>query len=276
MSPSGGRQREGVTAVAVVGKTLKRSCAAAAVTASMLGLAACGSAGAGGSKLPVLQAKPQAPLVSFESLQAAPALAPGVIQVVRLKHNMPGYASPGGRLVTQVLGAYYGMPEILPVIASEPGWLEVRIFPRPNGSTAWIRDEDVVSSTTPYSIVLNLKTTHLLLYKDDRLIMSAPAGVGSPDDPTPTGHYYVTYFTSPPNNYDDYGPFIMSTSAHSDAIADWDGTGDAVIGIHGPIFDESEIGTTGAYISHGCIRLLIPDLLKLAAVPLGSPIDIID
>ena len=55
-------------------------------------------------------------------------------------------------------------------------------------------------------------------------------------------------------------------------------TGDAVIGIHGPItsYDDSLIGTTGAAISHGCIRLHEADLAQLSIIPPGTPIDIID
>ncbi len=59
----------------------------------------------------------------------------------------------------------------------------------------------------------------------------------------------------PPEPNPGYGPFIIVTSDHSQAISDWEGSGDAVIGIHGPLGEDSEIGTTGARISHGCIRL---------------------
>ena len=64
---------------------------------------------------------------------------------------------------------------------------------------------------------------------------------------------------------------------HSEAITDWEGMGDAIIGIHGPIdsYDDSLIGTTGAAISHGCIRLHDADLAQLAAVAAGSPFDVV-
>jgi lipoprotein-anchoring transpeptidase ErfK/SrfK len=53
------------------------------------------------------------------------------------------------------------------------------------------------------------------------------------------------------------------------------GSGDAVIGIHGPLGDDSEIGTTGARVSHGCIRLHDRALMRLSKVPAGTPIDIV-
>ena len=63
--------------------------------------------------------------------------------------------------------------------------------------------------------------------------------------------------------------------AHSDTISDWDDSGDAVIGIHGPLGNDEEIGTADARISHGCIRLRERDLLRMLDVPPGSPIDIL-
>ena len=55
---------------------------------------------------------------------------------------------------------------------------------------------------------------------------------------------------------------------------DWEGTEDAIIGIHGPLGEDSQIGTTGARISHGCIRLHVKALQQLAKVPAGTPVDI--
>jgi lipoprotein-anchoring transpeptidase ErfK/SrfK len=128
---------------------------------------------------------------------------------------------------------------------------------------------------TPYRIVINLATTHLTLYKDNRMVFSAPVGAGTRADPTPTGQYFVAFLEAPPKSDPGYGAFIMVISAHSDAISNWQGSDDAVIGIHGPLGGDKEIGTTGARISHGCIRLHENDLLKLRDVPPGSPVDIV-
>jgi lipoprotein-anchoring transpeptidase ErfK/SrfK len=120
------------------------------------------------------------------------------------------------------------------VVAQQPGWLEVRRLHQP--------------------------------------ILSAPAGLGTGEDPTPTGQYFVTFLEASPSP--GYGPFIIVTSAYSTSIANWEGSGDAVIGTHGPLGADSVIGTTGAYLSHGCIRIPIPDLVSLHDVPAGSPISI--
>ena len=65
------------------------------------------------------------------------------------------------------------------------------------------------------------------------------------------------------------------TSAHSNFITDWEASGDAEIGIHGPLGMDAAIGTTGVRISHGCVRLHLSDLAQLRVVPLGTPVTII-
>ena len=195
--------------------------------------------------------------------------------VATLKGDAPRYTSPGGEQDGTVAGSWYGYTSILPVIAQKDGYLQVRLQQRPNQSTAWIPASYATLSTTPYRIVINLSQTKLTLYKAGKVVFSAPPGVGATDDPTPTGHYFVTMMDhDPPSG--GYGPFVVATSAHSETIADWEGSGDALIGIHGPTGEDYLIGSAGGHISHGCIRLHIPDLVKLADVLPGSPIDVVN
>lgn len=167
---------------------------------------------------------------------------------------------------------WWDRPSVLPVIATRPGWVRVRIAQRPNGSTTWLPAGDVRLSATPYRIVIDLAAKRLKLYEYGRLKLSAPAGVGVVTDPTPPGEYFAAFDELPPSP--GYGRFIMVTSAHSPHITDWEGSGDGIIGIHGPLGEDRAIGTTGARISHGCIRLHDNALDKLAEVPPGTPIDI--
>ena len=169
-------------------------------------------------------------------------------------------------------GGWYGSLSSLPVIAQRPGWFRVRLVTRPNGSTGWVRAADVTITDTPYRIVVNLAAEHLRLYRLGKQIMDAPAGVGTRQDPTPAGQYFVAMLAESPSA--GYGPFILVTSAHSEAISDWEDSGDAVIGIHGPLGEGGLIGTSGAALSHGCIRLQLPDLARLRPVPVGTPITI--
>ena len=209
---------------------------------------------------------------------ASAAAAPAAGTLVATTHgSIPGYASPEAAAPSiTVPGNWYGYPSILPVITTEPGWLYVRLAQRPNGSTIWVRQSDVTLSSTPYYLVVDLTTMHLLVFDDGTQIFDFPAGIGAPDDPTPTGHYFMPMQYPSPGP--GYGPFVLVTSDHSDTITDWENSGDAVIGIHGPItsYDDSLIGTTGAAISHGCIRLHDADLAQLSMIPPGTPIDVVN
>ncbi|MGO8861977.1 MAG: L,D-transpeptidase [Acidimicrobiales bacterium] len=212
---------------------------------------------------------------------AAPAAAPAafdvnVTTVVATTHGaVPGSPEPGAPQNTLIPATWYGYPSILPVIGTAPGWVEVRLAQRPNGSTTWVPLSDVSLSVTPYQLVLDLATEHLMVYENGNQVLDFPAGVGAPDDPTVTGDYFVTMRVPAPDP--GYGPFVLVTSAHSDAISDWDGSGDAIIAIHGPItsYDDALIGTTGAAISHGCIRLHDADLAQLDMIPAGTPLNVI-
>lgn len=209
------------------------------------------------------------------SPDAAPGIvtaAPGWSLIATVKGTADRYASPGGRSDGTLPASWYGAPSALPVIGQRPGWLEVRLQTRPNGSTAWVRAADAAVTATPYRIDIDLTTRHLELFKQDRAVLDAPAGIGTAQDPTPAGDYFVAFFEQAPSP--GYGPFILVTSAHSDSISDWESSGDALIGIHGPLGDDGLIGTTGAAVSHGCVRLHDRDLSQLRQVPAGTPITI--
>ena len=132
---------------------------------------------------------------------------------------------------------------------------------------------DVRLASDAYHLVINLGNTHLQLFKGGQLVSDFPIGVGLPEYPTPTGHYFVALFAQAPSPR--YGPFVIVTSAHSNAISGWEESGDAITAIHGPLGADTAIGATGARVSHGCIRLHDRDLIRLRDVPAGTPVDIV-
>jgi lipoprotein-anchoring transpeptidase ErfK/SrfK len=203
-----------------------------------------------------------APEVPVSTLLAAP------------RGSIPTYSRPGAMSSGRV-GTWYGYSLVLPVIGQQPGWLQVRLPQRPNGSTAWVQTGDVSLSSTPYRIVVNLGTEHLVVYQAGYPSLSFPVGIGVSATPTVTGNYFVA--VREPSDGPAYGPFVLDTSAHSEAIQSWEGKGDAIIAIHGPITPSADarIGTTGTRISNGCIRLHDSDLAQLAMIPLGTPVDIV-
>lgn len=250
---------------------------AAAAIGAGLGLALSGGGGPARPGRPTVQAAAAPTAQASLALQTRVPVSyvPASTVVATVRATAPRYSSPGRPATGTVPASWHGRPSVLPVIATKPGWVRVRLAQRPDGSVAWLPAGDVTLSSTPYRIIVNLRTTRLSLYDAGRLVFTAPAGVGTPDDPTPTGEYFVAFDEQPPQPNPGYGPFILVTSAHSGAISDWEGSGDAVIGIHGPLGEDAEIGTTGGRISHGCIRLHDQALERLGVVPPGTPIDIV-
>ena len=217
---------------------------------------------------------PTVPATTVPAPVRLPPLAPGSTFTVSPQGSIPGSPSPGALPDRVVPAAWYGVPSVLPVIAEQPGWLQVRLAQRPNETTTWVPIGDVAVTSTPYRIVVSLTSEHLVLYDSDQPVLDVPIGIGTPRTPTVTGHFFIAMKVAPPSP--GYGPFVLGTSAHSDTITDWGGSGDAVVAIHGPIdaAADARIGTTGAAVSNGCIRLHIRDLVQLDAVPPGTPLDI--
>ena len=204
---------------------------------------------------------------------SSPAIATETLVASVRSAGAPGSQTPGGPTTVEVPGRWYGAASVLPVISQQPGWYEVRLAQRPNESTAWVPASDVDVATDSYHIVVDLGCRHVRLFKDGQQIGNFPAGVGVPDDPTPTGRYFVALFAQAPTPA--YGAFVIVTSAHSNTISDWEQSGDAITAIHGPLGSDAAIGTTGAQVSHGCVRLHNADLAQLRDVPAGTPIDIV-
>lgn len=211
---------------------------------------------------------------STSTTTAPPPAIPASTVLAALKGTIPTFGAPGSAPVGTV-GPWYGYPLTLPVIDEQGTWLQVRLPLRPNGSTAWVRAADVNVSSTPYRIVVHLGEQALHVYRGGTQILAFPVGLGVPATPTPLGHFFVAVREPPPSP--GYGPIVLDTSAHSEAIQSWEGAGDAVIAIHGPITAAADqaIGATGARVSNGCIRLHDSDLAQLGIIPVGTPVDIV-
>lgn len=184
------------------------------------------------------------------------------------------YDRPDGNDIGTV-GTWYGRRMTMPIVRDLGEWLLVMRPERPNGSMGWIRRDEVAISSTAYRIVIRLPETRLYVYKDGFELFSAPVGIGKDSTPTAPGNFFVAIIEKP--GPPGYGPVVLDTSGHSEAIQSWQGSGDAITSIHGSISARSaaQIGTTGTKISNGCIRMHHEDQLKLDVIPLGTPVDII-
>lgn len=190
------------------------------------------------------------------------------------KGDIPAFDGPGGTEVGRV-GFWYGYPMTMPIVEDRGEWLRIMLPERPNGKTGWVRRSDVALSTSTYRIVIRLAETRLYVYQDGFELFSAPVGIGTERTPTAPGSFFVAVKSVP--GPPGYGSVVLDTSGHSEAIQSWEGSGDAVTSIHGPISAASaaRIGTTGTRISNGCIRMLEADQIKMAVIPLGTPVDIV-
>jgi lipoprotein-anchoring transpeptidase ErfK/SrfK len=187
--------------------------------------------------------------------------------------DIQAYETPDGRGLGSI-GYWYGYQMTMPVIQRQAGWVRVRTPERPNQSTAWVHESDVTLSTTSYRIVVHRGQTNVTVYDKGFPLFTIPAGLGKSSTPTPLGSFFVGVIEAGSGGY---GPLILDTTAHSEAIQSWEGSGDAVIALHGPISSSSDarIGATGTYISNGCIRLHEADQVRLSIIPLGTPVDIV-
>jgi lipoprotein-anchoring transpeptidase ErfK/SrfK len=187
---------------------------------------------------------------------------------------IPTFDAPGGAQIGTA-GQWYGYAMTMPIVEDRGEWLRIMVPERPNGSTAWVHRQDVALSASAFRIVVKLAETRLYVYQDGFELFSAPVGVGKDSTPTAPGSFFVAVLEKPGPH--GYGPIVLDTSGHSEAIRSWNGSGDAITAIHGPISasSDAQIGTTGTRISNGCIRMHEADQLKLDVIPLGTPIDII-
>jgi len=148
-------------------------------------------------------------------------------------------------------------------------WVRVRLPALPNGTTGWVPRAALgaYGSVTTH-LVVDLAAQRATLWRDGRVALRVPVGVGTAKAPTPRGEFVIrnrlTRFHSAV-----YGPVALGTSARSATLTDWPGGG--YIGIHGT----NEPGRIPGRVSHGCIRLRNADILRLARLaPVGTPLTI--
>lgn len=155
--------------------------------------------------------------------------------------------------------------------AQGPGWLEVFLPVRPNGSSGWIRTVDVSVTAVTFRVDVHVKSHVLKVFENGDLRGTYPVGVGTENTPTPGGTFYLKELLIPTNKGGFYGPYAYGLSGFSNVLTKF-GKGEGVVGIHGTN-DESTIGKD---VSSGCIRMRNADITTLAKLlPLGTPVRIL-
>ncbi len=148
-------------------------------------------------------------------------------------------------------------------------WVRARLPVLPVDTTGWLPREAIGGyRAVRTQLVVDLRRLRATLLRNGQRILQAPVAVGQPRWPTPRGRFYirnklVRYRSS------FYGPLAFGTSARSNVLTDWPGGG--FVGIHGT--DRPEL--VPGRISHGCIRMRNPDIVRLGRLmPVGTPLTI--
>jgi L,D-transpeptidase ErfK/SrfK len=120
--------------------------------------------------------------------------------------------------------------------------------------------------TAAREIVINLAEMRLFLFNFSReLIRSYPVGIGTPENPTPTGIFFVQekvedpVWTVPPGLEDEYDVARIAAGKNNPLGRYWLGLGDSHYGIHGTNLAWS----VGRPSTHGCIRLYPEDISRI-------------
>ena len=145
-------------------------------------------------------------------------------------------------------------------------WLDVYLPIRPNGSSAWIRADDVDLQRRDQRIEVDLSRRILELYREGRLVDRFRVGIGAPGSPTGIGTFYVWVKVGYDPPSPAYGVYALGLSGFSPLLSEWPGQGR--MAIHGTL-DPSDRGQA---VSHGCVRVYDPQMERLTDVPLGTPV----
>ena len=182
--------------------------------------------------------------------------------VVHPRREVVVYAAPGGapiaRLEPQQIGDTW-----LPVIAQQPGWVQVLLPSRPNSSAGWVTETALDRAVTPYLIRVHLRSLGMELFKDGQRLGNWTVGIGKESAPTPAGRTFLLGSFS--DTAQRYSPVILPLGTHSPTLNSFGG-GPGTVAIH----TWPTATVFGTRSSDGCIRVPKDALHQLAQVPLGT------
>jgi len=216
----------------------------------------------------VLPANPAAlpQSTTYTGVEGAPLdlgpLEPTDGTVIHPQREIVVYAAPGGAAIAR-LGPQQIGETWLPVIAQQPGWLEVLLPSRPNSSAGWITDIALDRAVTPYLIRVHLRSLNMELYKGGQRLGGWTVGTGKQSAPTPAGRTFLLGSFS--DTAQRYSPVILPLGTHSPTLDSFGG-GPGTVAIH----TWPTANVFGTRSSDGCIRVPRDALHQLTQVPLGT------
>jgi lipoprotein-anchoring transpeptidase ErfK/SrfK len=251
----------------------------AALLAMVLALAACGGPEpppaapldpSAGPAAPTTRATPKAGVFQLGNAPAYVALAAKDVTVL----SRPG--DKGDVIAVFPEELPWGSPTPFLIdqarhTATGETWLKVLLPRRPNGSSGWVRRDQVRIRPVSHEVVVDLSSRTASLLRSRRKIRSFRVGIGTAGTPTPTGRFYVTVKLRPPQiSADAYGAWALGLSGYSEVHQTF-GTGDGQIALHGTY----QPWKLGQPVSNGCVRMDNETISLLAeTLPLGTPVTI--
>ena len=139
---------------------------------------------------------------------------------------------------------------VLPVLAQQGEWLQVRLPGRPNSHTGWINSQGTVAQTTRWHLVVKTSTPRVIVYRNGQVVKTFTAIVGKPSTPTPHGEFFVEESIQLQST-DAGAPYALALSARSTVFQEFEG-GPGQVALHGV---NNIGGVLGTAVSHGCVRL---------------------
>jgi lipoprotein-anchoring transpeptidase ErfK/SrfK len=178
-------------------------------------------------------------------------------------------SSPGGaRIGSLGLKSQFGSPVVVWVRRHTGKWLGVVSPVIGNGKIGWIPISTAKLRRVNYQLDVSLSQRHVTVLYRGRQVERYLIAIGRPTAPTPTGDFAVTDRLKTGDPSGPYGCCILATSALAPhAIQDW--SGGNRIAIH----STPETSSIGQNVSHGCMRLTLPEGAWLIEhIPLGTPV----
>ncbi len=138
--------------------------------------------------------------------------------------------APNGRPITTLAPTTaFGSTRVLLVEQRQGDWVEVRLPAKPNHRSGWIPAEEVALETVDLAVYVDLQTRTLSVRSGEEIVVRSPIAVGTDQNPTPLGTFYVTDKLETPDAGGSYGPYALGLSGYSETLTEFGG-GDGQIG----------------------------------------------
>lgn len=144
-------------------------------------------------------------------------------------------------------------------------WLKLMVGVQPNGASGWIAVARVKVRPVQDRITVDMSSHILRRFHEGHLKERFQIAIGAPGTPTTPGLFFV-WAKVPSEAGGPYGAYALGLSGFSEVLTSWPGGGR--MAIHGTD-DPSDVGEA---VSHGCVRVFNPQMLRLRDVDMGTPV----